>query len=190
MQGGHQVDLSSVLEATLLRCLLFVLGAGMASTFMGSAVALAAPTTQSTSCPVAADDVVSGALGAPVSINPTYDVTVDGSNTECLFTAGGHLVLVRRTSGYFDDSASSATVDQVDQLRLLIDDDLDYTPVSGVADAAFFATVHDRSLASERLAVLITKRGADAFVVGVMDTPDALSKDTTLTQAVLDGQAP
>jgi hypothetical protein len=148
-------------------------------------VALAAPAAQSSSCPVAADDVVSGAIGAPASIDPTYDVTVNGTNTECLFTAGGHLVLVRRASGFFDDTAASATPEQVDQLRVLIDDDLDYTAVSGVGDAAFFATVRDRSLAPERLAVLITKRGADAFVIGVMDTPDALTTTSTLTQAVL-----
>jgi hypothetical protein len=59
-----------------------------------------------------------------------------------------------------------------------------------VGDSAFFATVRDRSLASQRLAVLVTKRGADAFVVGVMDTPDALTTASTLTQAVLDSQAP
>jgi hypothetical protein len=174
----------------LVRRLLSVLGASLASTFIGSALALAAPAMQSSSCPVVADDVVSGAVGAPVSINPAYDVTVNGANTECLFTAAGNLVLVRRTGGYFDDSASGATLEQVDQLRLLIDDDLDYAPVSGVGDSAFFATVRDRSLASQRLAVLVTKRGADAFVVGVMDTPDALTTASTLTQAVLDSQAP
>jgi hypothetical protein len=163
----------------------FVLCAAVASAFMGFAVALAAPAAQSSNCPVAADDVVSGAVGAPATIDPTYDVTVNGPNTECLFTAGGQLVLVRRTSGFFDDSAASATPEQVDQLRLLIDDDLDYAAVSGVGDAAFFATIRDRSLAPERLAVLITKRGADAFVIGVMDTPDALTTTSTLTQAVL-----
>jgi hypothetical protein len=173
-----------------LRRLLFVLGAGVAGIFLGVAVALAEPAAQSPSCPVAADDVVSGAIGAPVSINPTYDVTVDGTNTECLFSAAGQLVLVRQTTGFFDDGASSATAEQVDQLRLLIADDLDYTPVSGVGDAAFFATVRDRSLAAQRLAVLISKRGADAFVVGVMDTPDALNSTTALTQAVLGAQAP
>ncbi len=170
--------------------LLFVLSAGIASTFIGFAAALAAPSAQSTGCPVAANDVVSGAVGAPATINPTYDVSVNGTNTECLFQAGGGLVLVRQSTGFFDDSASNATPEQVDQLRLLIADDLDYTPVSGVGDAAFFATVRDRSLAAQRLAVLISKRGADAFVVGVMDTPEALSTATALTQAVLAGQTP
>lgn len=165
--------------------LLFSLGTAMASTFMVCAVAFAAPAAQSTNCPIVADDVVSGAIGTPATINPAYDVTVDGSDTECLFTVGGHLVLVRRAAGFFDDSASSATPEQVDQLRLLINDDLDYAPVSGVGDAAYFATVRDRSLAPQRLAVLVSKRGADAFVVGVMDTPEALDTATTLTQAVL-----
>jgi hypothetical protein len=174
----------------LVRRVFFLVSAGIASTVIGCAVALAAPAAQSSACPVAVDELVSGAIGAPASINPTYDVTVDGSNTECLFTAGGQLVLIRRTSGFFDDSAASATPQQLDQLRLLIAEDLDYTPVSGVGDAAFYATVRDRSLASQRLAVLISKRGADAFVVGVMDTPEALATATTLTQAVLDGQAP
>lgn len=170
--------------------LFFVLGAGMVSMFIGSAVALAAPAAQSTACPVAATDVVSGAVGAPATIDSQYGVTVNGSNTECLFTAGGHLVLVRRTAGFFDDGSASATPEQLDSLRLLIDDDLDYTPVSGVGDAAYFATVRDRSLAAERLAVLISKYGADVYIIGVMDTPDALTTASALTQAVLDGQGP
>jgi hypothetical protein len=163
--------------------------AGIASTLLAFTAALAAPATQSNDCPVVPTDVVSGAVGASASISPTYDVDVNGSNTECLFSAGGHLVLVRRTTGFFDDGASVVTTEQVDQLRLLIADDLDYTPVSGIGDAAFFATVRDRSLAPERLAVLITKAGGDAFAVGVMDTPDALATATTLTQAVLDSRA-
>ena len=165
--------------------LLLAFGTAMASTFMMGAVAFAAPAAQSTNCPIAADDVVSGVIGTPATINPAYDVTVDGSNTECLFTAGGNLVLVRRAAGFFDDSASSATPEQLDQLRLLINDDLDYAPVAGIGDAAYFATVRDRSLASERLAVLVSKRGADAFVIGVTDTPEAFDTTTTLTQAVL-----
>lgn len=174
-----------------MRRLLFVIGAGLASTFIGLGVALAAPATQSTSCPLVADDVVSGAIGSPASISdPSFGVTVDGTDTECLFTAGGQLVLVRRTSEFFADSASSATPEQVDQLRQLIVDDVDYTPVSGVGDAAFLATVRDRSLAGQRMAVLVSKHGADAFAIGVMDSPQALSTTTTLTQAVLASQAP
>jgi hypothetical protein len=182
---GSQAELPVPSGGFLLRPVVFVLCAAVASAFMGLSVALAAPAAQSASCPMAANDVVSGALGAPASIDSTYGVTVDGTDTECLFTVGNKLVLVRRTSGFFDDSASGATAEQVDQLRALINDELDYTAVSGVGDAAFFATVRDRSLAPERLAVLITKRGADAFAIGVMDTPDALTSATTLTQAVL-----
>ena len=37
--------------------------------------------------------------------------------------------------------------------------------------------------------LLISKRGADAFVIGVMDTPDALTTATTLTRAVINAQA-
>jgi hypothetical protein len=172
-----------------LRRLWFVLITGIASTFIGFAVALAAPAAQSGLCPVAADDVVSGAVGTPVSIDPLF-VTVDGADTECLFSGGDHLVLVRRTSSFFDDSAAGATPEQVDQLRALIFDELDYTPVSGVGDAAFFATVRDRSLADQRLAVLIIKRGSDAWALGVMDTPEALTNATALAQAVFAAQAP
>ena len=57
-------------------------------------------------------------------------------------------------------------------------------------DAAFFATVLDRSLAPERLAVLVSKHGSDASVIGVKDTPEALNSATTLTQAVLQQPAP
>jgi hypothetical protein len=173
----------------MLRRLLYVLGAGVASTCIGVASALAAPAAQSNICPVAADDVVAGVVGGPVSIDPLF-VTVNGTNTECVFTAGSHLVLVRRTTGFFDDSGPGATPEQVDQLRTLIFDEVDYTPVSGVGDAALLATVRDRSLAPERLAVLVSKRGTDAFAIGVMDTPEALGTDTALTQAVFAVQAP
>ena len=172
-----------------MRRLFFALGAGVASTFIGIAVALAVPAAQSTTCPVAANDVVSGAIGAPISIDPLL-ITVDGTDTECVFNSVNNLVLVRRTTSFFDDSASGATPEQVDQLRTFIFDDVDYTPVSGVGDAALFATVRDRSLAAQRQAVLIIKRGTDAFAFGVMDTPEALSTATTLTQAVLAAQAP
>src|SRR5579859_672298 len=158
---------------------------------MGSALALAAPAMQSTSCPLASDDLVSGAVGAPAQIfDPSYGVTVNGSDTQCLFTAGGELVLVGRTTGYFDDGASTITPEQVDQLRLLVADDVDYTPVSGVGDAALLATVRDRTLAPQRMAVLVSKRGSDAYKIGVMDTPQALDTVTTLTHAVMDAQAP
>jgi hypothetical protein len=70
----------------------------------------------------------------------------------------------------------------------LIVDQVDYTPVSGVADSAFLATVSDRSLAPERQAVLIIKRGSDVFAFGVMDTPDALTTATALAQAVFASQ--
>lgn len=42
----------------------------------------------------------------------------------------------------------------------------------------------DRSLAPERQAVLIIKRGSDVFAFGVMDTPDALTTATAFAQAV------
>jgi hypothetical protein len=166
--------------------LFFLLSVGVAGSFafVGSGSA------QSNICPVAADEVVSGAIGAPVSIDPLL-VTVDGTDTECVFDSGAHLVLVRRTTGFFDASdATSVTPAQVEQLRTWIFDELDYTPVSGVGDAAFFATVRDRSLAPQRQAVLVTKRGTDAFAFGVMDTPEALGTATALAQAVLAAQAP
>ena len=67
-------------------------------------------------------------------------------------------------------------------------DQVDYTLVDGVGEAAFLATVSDRSLASQRQAVLIIKRGSDVFAFGVMDTPDALMTATALAQAVLYAQ--
>jgi hypothetical protein len=154
--------------------------------------ALAAPATQSAVCPVAADDVVSLAVGAPARIfDPVYGVTLNGADTECLFVAGDGMVLVKRSGDFFAESAgATATPDEVQQLRELVIDEVDYAPVTGVGDAALWATVRDRSLAPQRMAVLVSKRGADAFVIGVMDTPDALSTATTLTQAVMNAQAP
>jgi hypothetical protein len=138
-------------------------------------------------CPVAADDVVAGAIGEPVTIDPLF-VTVNGTDTECIFDTANNLVLVRRQNNFFDDGASGATPEQLEQLRTLIFDQADYTPVSGLGDAAFLATVSDRSLAPERQAVLIIKRGSDVFAFGVMDTPDALTTATALAQVVLYAQ--
>jgi hypothetical protein len=173
----------------LVKRLLMLLVAGVASTCVGVSGALAAPATQSSECPVAGSDLVSSVVGGPAKIfDPEFGVTVNGTNTECLFIAGSKMVLVRRTSEFFADGGASATPEQVDQLRELVVEDVDDTPVSGVGDAALWATVRDRSRAPERKAVLISKRGADAFMVGVMDTPDALTAAITLTQAVLAGQ--
>jgi transposase len=154
--------------------------------------ALAAPAIQSAVCPVAADDVVSGAMGAPAHLfDPTNGVTLKGADTECLFEAGGEMVLVRRSADFFPDSpGATATPEQVDQLRQLIVDEVDYAPVAGVGDAALWATVRDRSLAPQRMAILISKRGVDALVIGVMDTPDALTTATALTQAVIATPSP
>jgi molybdopterin-guanine dinucleotide biosynthesis protein len=160
-----------------------------ASALVSSANVLAEPLQQTAQCPVASNDVMSAALGAPAQLlDPDFGVTVNGSDTECLFSAGGQMVLVRRTAEYF--VTSQATPDSIEQLRQLVADDLDYVPVSGVGNAAFWATVHDRSLAPERMGVLISQQGADALAIGVMDTPEALATATALTQAVVGAQAP
>jgi hypothetical protein len=159
---------------------------------VSSSTALAAPIAQATTCPVARDDVISNVLGAPAQIaDPDFGVTVNGSDTQCLFTAGDKLVLVRRTGDYFAGSAAgAATPEEIDGLRQFIVDDLDYQPVSGVGDSAFWATVRDRSLAPERMGVLVSKQGSDAYAIGVMDTPAALDQATALTHAVLAAQTP
>jgi hypothetical protein len=169
-----------------------VLLAGATSMLLGTLSAGAQPLSQTTVCPVASNELVSNVMGAPASLaDPDFGVTVDGSDTECLFLADGHLVLVRREASYFSGGpAGSVTPENADQLRLLVADDLDYVPVSGVGDTALWATVRDRSLAPQRMGVLISKVGTDAFAIGVMDTPEALSTATTLTQAVVAAQVP
>ena len=159
---------------------------------LASAVAVSAePARQSTECPVASSDVVSASVGAPATVfDPDFGVTVEGADTQCLFSAGGRLVLVRRSMGYFADSASGATPQAVDQLRQIGTEDLDYTSVPGIGDAALWATVRDRSVANQRMGVLISKQGADAYAIGVMDTPGALETAKALTQAVVDAQRP
>jgi len=87
-------------------------------------------------------------------MDPEFSVTVNGSNTD-MFMAGGNMVLVRRTGEFF--ATSQATPDSVDQLRQMVSDDLDYVPVAGVGDAAVWATVRDRSLASQRMGVLVSQ---------------------------------
>jgi hypothetical protein len=145
---------------------------GATSLRLSSSNVLAKPLPQTTACPVASNDVVSTVLGAPAQlIDPDFGVRVNGS-AECIFTAGGKMVLVRRTGGYF--SSTQATPDSIEQLRLLVADDLDYVPVQGVGNAIYWATVPDRSLAPERMGVLISQQGTDALAIGVMDTPEAL----------------
>jgi hypothetical protein len=162
---------------------------GVTSVLLSSSNVLAEPMRQATTCPVASDDVISTALGTPASlIDPDFGVTVDGFDTECLFTAGGQMVLVRRTDAYFADSPAGASPENIQQLRLIVADDLDYQPVTGVGDTALWATVRDRSLAPQRMGVLVSKHGADAYAIGVMDTPGALGRATILTQAVFAAQ--
>jgi hypothetical protein len=79
---------------------------------------------------------------------------------------------------------------RVNGLRPLVADDLDYVPVQGVGNAVYWATVRDRSLAPERMGVLISQQGTDALAIGVMDTPEALGIAATLTQAVVAAQVP
>lgn len=166
--------------------------AGAVGMLFSSSTVLAAPAAQTTTCPIVANDVVSNAVGAAAAVfDPDFGVTVDGSDTECLFSAGDKLVLVRRQADYFSGSvAGAATPEEIDGLRLLIADDLDYQPVSGVGDSAFWATVRDRSLAPQRLGVLVSKQGADAYAIGVSDTPAGLDQATALTRAVVAAQMP
>src|SRR6202158_5891690 len=125
---------------------------GATSMLLSSSNVHAQPVQQTTACPVASDAVVSTALGTPAKLmDPEVGVTVNGSNTECMFMAGGEMVLVRRTGEFF--STSQATPESVEQLRLMVSDDLDYAPVSGVGDAALWATVRDRSLAPQRMEI-------------------------------------
>jgi hypothetical protein len=164
---------------------------GAASLLVGSSTALAEPLQQAAGCPVATDEVVTQALGVPARLfDPQFGVTVNGAETECMFSAGGHLVLVRRTSDYFSGDQSAATPENVEQLRQMVTDDLDYVPVPGVGDAALWATVRDRSLANARMGVLVSKQGTDAYTIGVMETPEALATATALTQAVVAAQHP
>lgn len=162
---------------------------GATSLLLSSSNVLAKPLPQTTTCPAASSDVIATVLGTPAQLfDPDFGVTVNGSDVECLFTAGGNMVLVRRTGDYF--SSSQATPESIEQLRLLVADDLDYVPVQGIGDAAYWATVRDRSLAPERMGVLISQQGTDALAVGVMDTPEALAIATMLTQAVVAAQVP
>jgi hypothetical protein len=95
-------------------------------------------------------------LGATAQlIDPDFGVRVNRS-AECIFTAGGKMVLVRRTGGYF--SSTQATPDSIEQLRLLVADDLDYVPVQGVGNAIYWATVPHPS----------GRRGACAIVPAAM----------------------
>src|ERR1700730_10796472 len=109
-----------------MKCALSLVLAAVAA-FGSVSVALGAPARQAALCPVAADDLVSGVVGAPAHIlDPTFGVTQDGADTECLFSAGGSMVLVKRSRDFFPaGSGATATPEQVDQLRLLSVDEVD-----------------------------------------------------------------
>ena len=55
-----------------------------------------------------------------------------------------------------------------------------------LGDGALWVRAKDRSLADERMSLMLVRRGADVFVVGVWDTPLALDQLTTLSHGVLD----
>jgi hypothetical protein len=67
-------------------------------------------------CPVARDDLVSQAVGAPAQVfDPSYGVTQNGADTECLFSAGGQMVLVKFSGDFFPGSGgATATPEEVD----------------------------------------------------------------------------
>ncbi len=90
-------------------------------------------------------------------IQPAIAFLVTGATSLRLSSSN---VLVRGTGGYF--SSTQATPDSIERLRPLVGDDLDYVPVQGVGNAVYWATVRDRSLAPERMGVLISQQGTDA----------------------------
>jgi hypothetical protein len=171
---------------------IFLLFTATISMLLSTSSVFAEPVQQASTCPVASDEVVSTGLGMPARLShPVFGVSVNGSDIECLFSAGGQMVLVRRSGEYFSGGeAGAATPEHIDELRQMVIDQVDYEPVAGVGDAALWATVRDRGLAPQRMGVLISKQGVDAFAIGVMDTPEALDMATTLTRAVLAAQVP
>jgi hypothetical protein len=149
--------------------------------------AWAAPLAQEEACPLASDELVSGALGASTQLFSDFGVTISGPSTECLFEGDAGLVIVGRRAGFFGTAGVEAfTPDQLERLRRT-SELVDYAPVAGVGDVAAWATIQDPALAAERQPVLIVKRGPDAFVFSVDDSmlPDALGSARALALAVL-----
>jgi hypothetical protein len=137
-------------------------------------------------CPLVGDETVAAAVGEPVTISSNYGVTVEPDNVECLFDGSQALVLVRRASAVFGDADPAGLgPDDATRLRRFIRDEVTYTTVASLGDGALFAQAKDRSLADERLSLMLVRRGADVFVVGVWDTPQALDQLTALSHGVL-----
>jgi hypothetical protein len=144
----------------------------------------AATLAQSEACPLISDAEASAATGLSLQVFEGFGVNVSGSNTECLFS-GDDLGLVRRQAGFFAPDAPS-TPEVIERLRTIVArEELDYTPVDGIGDAAYWATVRDPSLAGQRMSLLIVRRGPDAFVFGLTAAPNLQDTVRALGQAVL-----
>jgi hypothetical protein len=167
------------------------LGAMLSATALAAGAALAqAPATHAAAaglCPLVGDETVAAAVGEPVTISPMYGVTVEADNVECLFDGAEAVVLVRRASAVFGAAdPAGLSADNATQLRRFVRDEVEYTSVAFLGDGALWARAKDRSLADERMSLMLVRRGADVFVVGVWDTPQALDQLTTLSHSVLD----
>ena len=141
-------------------------------------------------CPLVGNETVAAAVGEPVTISSSYGVTVEPDNVECLFDGAEALVLVRRASAVFGDAdPAGLSPDNATPLRRFIRDEVTYTAVPLLGDGALFAQAKDRNLAAVRMSLMLVRRGADVFVVGVWDTLEALDQLTTLSHGVLDAAA-
>jgi len=165
----------------------WIAAAGGMMLALGLAVpfAPAATLAQTGACPLIGDAEASAATGLSLQVFEGFGVNISGSNTECLFS-GDDLGLVRRQAGYFAQDELS-TPEVIERLRTIVvpREELDYTPVEGIGDAAYWATVRDPSLAGQRMSLLIVRRGPDAFVFGLTAAPNLPDSVRALGQAVL-----
>jgi hypothetical protein len=167
----------------------FLLGLAGLLLLGGAAPSAAA---QSQICPIVADGDVSSAVGSPVQVSP-YLVVDSGSAIQCLFEgdAVGEGVLVGRYPGFFGSEDLAPFSQDQDHLRFLLPDGLPIgsrlalTPEDGIGDVAAWVVPVDPSTAPDSLGRLLVRRGADAFVIGTENGPNAVDTAISVAKALL-----
>ena len=167
----------------------FLLGLAVLLLLGGAAPSAAA---QTQTCPIVADGDVSSAVGSTVHVSP-FLVVDSGSAIQCLFEgdAVGEGVLVGRYPGFFGSEDPAPFSQDQPRLRFLLPDGLPVdsvlalTPVDGIGEVAAWIVPVDPSTAPDSLGRLLVRRGADAFVIGTENGPNAVDTATSVAKALL-----
>lgn len=151
----------------------------------GSYVSVTSQPAYAETCPLMSESEISSAAGTALVVLP-FDgaVTENGALTSCLFTGEvGFIIIVRLADEFPVGAPNMLTSAHLEQVKRG-DDVVNYRPVSGVGDAAMWATAADPEVAKERMGFLLVKGGTSLFMLGSDDRDEAQAELTTSAIAI------